>query len=334
MKRVEPLKPSGPVTLSRRTATRGPALVMLACVLSVACGEPEQETNEGLTVGEPEADSGNFVESVYERNFVFASLEGDSIFIVPWLMQTRQLPDSVGREASGWIARGGVWDRFYAERWWTPPTRAPSRILPYGELALLVGDEGVVDGIVFEDPPRSLEIIVGQGGPAWTGARGGTFQLLTGSAYLADQRIDGTILDMARASAGSQATGGDWALLLSGDSARFVLAADVEHGGDVDAEYRAWSRYDGEDLQWPEVQVAWDRTEAFPPSRRDVPVEWIVTSEGETFEGRLEAVSAEILAGDGPGPLLPVRALFEVEGRLSTEAGDFPVRGLVVHERR
>ncbi|MBT8488605.1 MAG: hypothetical protein HKN72_07535 [Gemmatimonadetes bacterium] len=313
---------------------RGAAAMMLAAVLAVACSEPERQPDQAPTGGEPETDSGNFVESVYERNFVFASLQGDSVFIVPWLMQTRQLPDSVMREASGWIARGGVWDSFYKERWWTPPTRAPNRILPNESLALLVGDEGVVDGIVFEDPPRSLEIIVGQGGPAWTGVRGGTFQLLTGSAYLADQRIDGTILDMARASAGSQATGGDWAFLMSGDSAHFVLAADVEHGGDVDSAYRAWALYDAEEFQWPDVQVTWDRTEAFPPARRDVPVEWLIASDDEAVEGHLEAVSAEIQAGEGPGPLLPVRALYEVEGRLSTVAGDFPVRGLVVHERR
>ena len=308
--------------------------VAAVTVAVTACSEPERQPNQGPTGGEPAADSGNFVESVYERNLVFASLQADSVFLVPWLMQTKQLPDSVQRDASGWIARGGVWDQFYSERWWTPPTRAPNRILPHGELSLLVGDEGVVDGIVFEDPPRSLEIIVGQGGPAWTGARGGTFQLLSGSAYLADQRIDGMILDMARASAGTRVTGGDWGFLLSGDSVHFVLASDTEHGGDADALYRAWGRFEGEDLQWPEVQVEWERTEAFPPARRDVPAEWRVGSDAHTIQGRLEAVSAEIQAGEGPGPLLPVRALYEVEGRLSTQRGDFPVRGLVVHERR
>lgn len=326
-------------TPAERAAPRLPAKRWLALVvglgtLVVACSEPEGQPNQRPTDGEPEADSGNFVASVYERNFVFASLQGDSVFLVPWLMQTRQLPDSVQREASGWIARGGVWDRFYAERWWTPPTRTPNRVLPHRELALLVGEEGAVDGLVFEDPPRSLEIILGQGGPAWTGARGGTFQLITGSAYLAEQRIDGAILDMARASAGIRATGGDWAFLLSGDSAHFVLAADVEHGADSDTSYRAWGRFDDEDLQWLEVRVEWERTEAFPPARRDVPVEWGIASDDETIRGRLEAASAEIQAGEGPGPLLPVRALYEVEGQLSTQVGDFPVRGLVVHERR
>lgn len=319
-----------------RGSPRARRLVRAAVIASLlaGCGEPEGPPSTGAVVGEPAADSGNFVEGVYERNFVFASLEGDSAFMVPWLMTATQTPDSVVREATGWIARGGVWDRFYAQRWRTPPTRAPNRILPHGELGLLVRDEGIVDGIVFEDPPRSLEIILGQGDEAWTGARGGTFQALTGSAYLADQRIDGMVLDMARASAGDRPTGGDWAFLLSGDSAHFVLAADSEHGGEVEPVYRGWGSHGEEEFQWPEVALTWGRTEAFPPARRDIPVEWELETEDGSVSGRLEAVSAEMQPGDGPGPLLPVLALYEVVGELSTVSGDFPVHGIVVHQRR
>jgi hypothetical protein len=57
------------------------------------------------------------------------------------------------------------------------------------------------------------------------------------------------------------------------------------------------------------------------------------SSDGQV-EGELEVVSAEILAGEGPGPLLPVRALYEVVGEISTSEGIFPVRGILVHEIR
>lgn len=309
-------------------------LAPAALVTVLACGESDQAPPPGADGAAPPPDDGNFVQSVYERNLVFASLEGDSVFIVPWLMQATERPDSVMREAYGWLARGGVWERFYAERWWTPPTRAPARILPHGRLGLLARDDGAIDGVLFEDPPRSLEIILGEGEDPWTGARGGSFQVLTGSAYLADQRIDGMVLDMARASAGDRPTGGDWAFLLSGDSAHFVLAGDVEHGGEVEPLYRGWGTNDDEELQWPEVRVDWTRTEAFPPARRDIPVEWHIWSSDRSIEGDLEAVSAEIQPGEGPGPLLPVRALYEVGGSLTTGDGDFQVHGLVVHERR
>lgn len=308
--------------------------VLVALAVLVACGEPEPQPASGTGGTAPAPDDGNFVRSVYERNLVFASLEGDSVFIVPWLMKATEMPDSVMREASAWLARGGVWDRFYAERWWTPPTRAPARILPHRGFGLLVRDEGAIDGIVFEDPPRSLEIILGEGDEPWTGARGGSFQVLAGSAYLADQRVDGMVLDMARASVGDRPTGGDWAFLLSGDSAHFVVAADVEHGGDVEPLYRGWGDHGGVDLQWSEIHVDWTRTEAFPPARRDIPVEWEVWSSDGSVGGDLEAVSAEIQPGAGPGPLLPVRALYEVVGTLSTGRGNFQVHGIVVHERR
>lgn len=315
----------------RRAAVTAFILTLLTVL---GCGDPEAPPPQGSRGSSPPSEDGDSVVSVYERNFVFASLEGDSAFIVPWLIQAIEMPDSVRREAQGWLARGGLWDRFYAERWWTPPTRAPGRILPHEGLAVLVRADGVIDGVVFEDPPRSLEIILGEGQQPWTGARGGSFHVLTGSAYLADQRIDGMVLDMARASAGGRATGGDWAFLLSGDSAHFVLAADEEHGGESEPLYRGWADVAGDGLQWPEIRVDWGRTEAFPPARRDVPVEWEIRSADGSIDGELEALSAEIQAGEGPGPLLPVRALYEVVGDLSTSEGDFPVHGIVVHERR
>lgn len=315
----------------RLRATGCLALVAVAC----ACGEQQQAPTPGGDGGTTPEANGNFTSRVYERNFVFASLEGDSVFIVPWMMQTMESPpDSLVRDAWAWLARGGVWDPFYAERWRTPPTREPARIVPHGGLRLLVRDGDVIDGILFEEGQRSLEIILGDVVASWTGARGGSFDVLTGSAYLVDQRVDGMVLDMARASAGSRAPGGDWAFLLSGDSARFVFAADVEHGGETAPVYRGWGDHDGDELQWPEVTVSWSRTEAFPPSRRDVPVEWLLSSADGLLDGELEAVSAEMQPGTGAGPLLPVRGLFEVVGNLATTEGRFPVRGIVVHERR
>jgi len=310
-------------------------LVGLGLLTTVsACGQPEPTPPTGAEGGPTAAADGNSSRRVYERNFVFASLEGDSLFIVPWMMQTVEFADTVQREARGWLARGGLWEAFYAERWWTPPTRASGRVLPHGALRLLVEDGDAIDGILFEDGLRRLELILGEVEASWTGARGGSFEVLRGAAYLADQSVDGVILEMARASAGDAPPGGDWGFLLSGDSARFVFAADTEYGGDVEPVYRGWGDLDGDGLQWSEVRVDWSRTEAFPPARRDVPVAWRVWTADGLLEGRFEALSADIQPGQGPGPLLPVRALFEVEGDVSTVEGNFPVRGILVHERR
>ena len=302
--------------------------------VALACGETEQPAPQGPTDGTEVADSGNLNRRFYERNFVFASVAADSVFIVPWLLQTVEDPDSVTREARAWIARGGVWDGFYDERWRTGPTRAPARLVPHLGLQLLVGDNDAIDGILYEQGARLLELVLGDARPAWTGARGDTYQVLSGAAYLVDQRIDGMILDMARASAGPLPPGGDWAFLLSGDSAHFVLAGDSEYGGDRPPLYRAWGVHDDDLMQWPDVRVDWERTEAFPPARRDVPVEWHVWSPDGSIEGRLEAISAEMQPGEGAGPLLPVRALFEVIGDFAVGEDTYGIRGLLVHERR
>lgn len=321
--------------MRNRPGTAGrltPAIVF--AVGLTACANDTEAPPPAASQGAAASGAENFEAREYERNFVFASMEGDSVFMVSWMMHNVETPDAILREADAWLARGGVWDGFYSERWSTRPTSEPSLLLPYGGLTLLVREGDAIDGIVFEEGPRALEISMEGVEASWTGPRGGLYEVLSGSAYLSDQRIDGMVLDMARASVGGAPTGGDWLFLLSGDSARFVLAADAEHGGEVEPLYRGWGDLGDQEVVWPEVRLDWRRTEAFPPARRDVPVEWRIWSSDNSVDGTLAAVSAEIRAGDGPGPLLPVRALYDVAGELRSAEGRFAVRGILVHQRR
>lgn len=310
------------------------ALALAGALLTASCSDDEPVPPQQTGSAESPDAATSFSRRSYERSFVFARLDGDSLFLVPWMFETVATPELVTRQAAGWIARGGIWDAFYQDRWDTPPSRAPDRVLPHGDLSFLVREGDAIDGIVFERGSRSLELVLGDVRAAWVGSRGETVDVLEGAAYLSDQRVEGIVLQLARASVESTVPGGDWALLLSGDSALFVVAADTEHGGDVGPVYRGWADLEDGQLQWPEVVVDWAETQAFPPARRDVPVAWGVRSTDGTLEGELEALSAEIQPGAGPGPLLPVRALFEVVGEVSTAQGRFEVRGLLVHERR
>ena len=313
------------------------SLRVLAVALLVAsggCGE-SQSAPPAEPIGEGAAADGASPETpIFEQHFVFASVSGDSVFLVPWMIRATSLPESVQRESRGWLARSGTWDAFYAEEWTTPPSRTPARFLPFGNLRLVVQEGDVVDGIIFDDGARSLELALGEVQASWGGPRGETVELLEGAAYLAEERVDGVVLHLARASAGASPRGGDWALLLSGDSMRVVLAADSEHGGEVEPSYRGWADLRGAALQWSDLHVDWTDTQAFPPARRDVPASWRIWSSDGTLDGELHAISSDVQAGVGPGPLLPVRALFEVVGEVSTAEGDFPVHGLLVHERR
>lgn len=299
-----------------------------------ACDEPSADPPAEPTQPGEVASSRGGASPTYEQSFVFASVSGDSVFLVPWLMRSTVHPDSVMREARGWLERSRVWDAFYAESWSTGPTRTPARILPFGNLRLLVQQGDVVDGIIFEDGARRLELAFDEVRATWGGPRGEAIAVVDGAAYLSDERVEGVIMHMARASSGGTPPGGDWALLVGDDSLVLVLAGDEEHGDDREPVYRGWAQLGTQERLWTDVSLGWDGTQAFPPARRDIPVSWRITSEGRLIEGNLEVVSADIQAGEGPGPLLPVRALYEVAGEVSLPEGEYVVRGLLVHERR
>jgi hypothetical protein len=62
-----------------------------------------------------------------------------------------------------------------------------------------------------------------------------------------------------------------------------------------------------------------------------VPVVWALATPDGRLEGRLEVRSAQLEAGEGEGPQLPVDAIFEVAGTLTIEGVDHAVRGLFRH---
>ena len=66
---------------------------------------------------------------------------------------------------------------------------------------------------------------------------------------------------------------------------------------------------------------------------RDGGASWTITSQDDDIGGVLRVQSAQIQAGEGAGPLLPVDALFLVSGTLRLEGGEYPVRGLFRHTR-
>ncbi len=312
----------------------GIGLLACSCLAPAACGGDAPETAPATTGGTTQTAPAPAVQRVYERSFAFIAEMGDSLLVVPWIMRHESMRDSVLREASGWLSRGGTWEPFYAERWSTPATRTPERILPHGTLSIVVREGDLVDGLVYQDGPRNLEVVMGEVLAAWVGPGGETFDLLEGAAYLSEERIDGWVVDVGRSWAPSNPGAGDWAFLVSGDSVSVVMAADVEHGLDEEPVYRVWAQRAAQDMVWPEAEVTWTDRQAFPPARRDVPTAWSVSTPDGSLSGTLRSVTSEMEAGEGDGPLLPVLALVQVEGTITARGAGFPVRGLLVHRRR
>lgn len=315
-----------------RTASRSLLVCAMAAFLA-ACGN--QERPQTGSPGTPQAAApGNFRGRIYERNFVFTTLTGDSAFLVPWLMSARTRPGGVDRRARGSLVRGNTWEAFYDQSWSTPPTRVPWRVIPHDNLHLVVGEGDAIEDILFSEGPRQLEVEL-SGAPLieWTGALGQVYRLLDAAAWISDQRIGGLALDMARVHGADESSEGDWAFLVSGDSLQVVLENPTASPPGAPNGCRGWARLDFRDLQWPALTIDWAEVRAYQPARQDVPVSWTVTSPDGDLSGVLQVQSAQIQAGEGPGPLLPVDALFLVSGTLHIEGGSYPVRGLFRHTR-
>ncbi len=330
------IHPPGPHPLLRpaRVATFGPMnrlspmILALVAAIGLGCDVPETAPADSPEAPGATPPPGNFRGRIYERNFVFTTLGGDSALLVPWFIGARTRPGGVDRRARGWLLRGSTWEAFYDESWGTPPTRAPWRILPFRGLRLIVGAGDAVEGVIFSEGSRQLDLELASPLIEWAGARGQTFRVLEAAVYLADQRIEGAALDMSRARRVEDGAPRDWAFLTSGDSLQVVLESSDVTSPEGTGTYRGWARLDFRDLQWPSLTVAWAEVRAFQPSRQDVPVSWTISSEDAGVAGGLQVESAQILAGEGDGPLLPVDALFMVSGTLSVDGASYPVRGL------
>jgi hypothetical protein len=313
-------------------ARRSPCIIaaVLAGLGVIGCGgEAVEEQATGTTASPADTTSSVPPTRVYERSIVFAAQDSDSTLVVPWVFTNEDLGTSVEREARGWLSRNGSWEAFFHERWSGPATRTPWRLLPMGPLRLVVGADEALEDVVYEEGPRVLEVGFGSLLAEWTSSSDQVFRMHEGSALLSGQRVEGVLLDINR-SRPSGVVHGEWAFLSSGDSLHMVLdgvrPADVPLGGAFGS-----ARLDFRQLQWNDLQIEWTELRAYERARREVPVAWRITTPDGSVEGVLQAMTTEIEAGEGSGPLLPVYALFEVEGEITVEGSTFPVRGLLRH---
>ena len=303
------------------------ALALLSCSREAAEAPPSEPQAPPDTVTAEGFQEGR----VFERSIVFLTPRRDSLLMVPWLVTARTLPGSVSRDARGLLARADSWEAFFSDSWETPPTRVPWRLIPRGQMRLVVGDNDDVQEIIFDEGLRQLEVTLGEPLAEWSGQRGETVRLVDGSLVLADTRVPGLVMDLTRGRAARDGAGGDWAILVDGDSLRLVLhSAQFLQPGATGA-FRSWALLGEQELEWPNVTVTWTETRAFERARRDVPVQWSALSTSGDLRVDLTVRNAEIQAGEGEGPQLPVDALFDVEGTVRMGEAVYPVRGLLRH---
>lgn len=312
----------------------GQALPALLLMLLVGCSGGRDTGAGDRDAGDQEpAPARNFQGRRYERHIVFLTTRGDSTLVVPWSFTARTRPGAVDRTIKAWLARSDTWDPFLAERWESPPTRVPWRILPRGPARLIVGEGDALERIYFEEGPRRLEVALGDLLAEWTGPRAQTFRIHEGITVLASGEVPGIILDMARAWSSEDPTPGDWAFLISGDSVQVVLEEQAKVPGQEGGTFSGWGRVEFSDRQWQGIRLVWSETRSFEPARRDVPMAWEIQDDGTGMGGDLTAVAPFLEAEEGDGPVLPVDALYQVSGTLSLDGRAYPVQGMMRHSQ-
>ena len=198
---------------------------------------------------------------------------------------------------------------------------------------MLAGQEDAIGALLYEEGARALELALADVLMEWIDSRGASYRIVDASVYLGDRRVRGLALDMSRVRESERTAPGDWAFLVSGDSLQIVLESPERAEPGTEGAYRAWARLDFRDLRFGGLTMEWAEVRAFAPARQDIPVAWTLTSADGDLEGVLEVRTANLHAGEGEGPVLPVDALFEVTGTVTLEERAFPVRGLFRHTR-
>lgn len=318
----------GPAAGGSGTLTLPGLAIALSCLATgvAACVEPLPEPVETAPVESLDTASTPTGGRAYRRGFVFFS--GDSV-VVSWVADARSQPGGVVRRYRGWLHRGGTWDAFADAGWQSPPAREPWRMVPHGPVRLIVSEGGGLDRLVFQEPPRRLELRPGQTETEWAGPQGQVIRLGQARVSLSDRELRGTLADLSRSWSLDEEQPGDWMFLVSGDTLQAVMEQRV-----VGAPYHVWIQGARAEVEWPTVDVAWADTAAFEPARREVPARWLISTSDGDLTGELEVVSSDLEPGVGSGPVLPVDGLFMVRGTLTWgDRRPVEVYGVIRHQQ-
>ncbi len=306
--------------------------VLLLLLVASACGDaPRGESSRSPQPGSDPDTVPQAPRWSYERSLVFVSNTGDSLLVVPWVLEATTVPGGVARSARGWLARNGAWEAFMRDEWNSAPNQEPWRILPHGPLRILVGEGDRLDRIFYAGGGRRLEVSLDETLVEWTGNQGGSFNVVEGGLVLGDRRVPGRVLDVSQGIRVQEGSLGDWIFLTSGDS--LALLAQAPRYQEEDMSYQAWALDGAQELGWPELSVEWEEQRAYEPARRDIPSILSVRSPASDLEAELQVLSFQLEVRAGPGPVLPVDGVMELAGMLRIGGRELPVQGVLRHRQ-
>lgn len=297
------------------------------------------------------------------RALTFLSLASDSTTLLPWSFRSTITEEGILRHRQASLGRGGTWEPLLADTLVTPLSRFPWRILPGGPVRLVVGEGDAVASLLFDAPPRTVELIPGEFLAEWVPDAGSVWRIHRGEVVLPSGGIQGLLLDLSRSRGPGSAPGLDWMFLHDGAGTQVLLR---EPPGATEREagvWLGWSRVAFQERNWNEVQVRWSGVRPLERARRDIPTGWSLeaprpgtgtgagtgtgtgtrsgggagtgaAAPAAAFGGELRVVRSFLDVEEGPGPILPVEGFLEVEGEILILGERLAVRGVVRHRQR
>ena len=342
---------------TRRTRFAVPLLLLLAALTACENGPPWR-SEDGV---ETAIDRDVFgPTAAYDRRIVFLGPGDDLPTAVIFDFAALGDSASLRRGVRARLVDGAEWLPLLDAGWVMEPMREPWRIVPFGPLKLVAGDEGEIDALLFRG---DVDVRLEPGAPIaeYSPDAGTQLLLRQGRLRLGGEPVPGIILDaqLARAvtpadfaaaapdSAGGGAPGGG----PDGDA-----AADSAGGGNPSPGARAGaegllldnSGYYVVFATSAEGEFAWIRTgarddvrrvarleatewEAFRGGGVDAPVAWRIVSTGDALSGELRTEAADRALLPGAGPALLGYAI--VTGYVEDRGIRRNVYGLIRHVR-
>ncbi len=321
-----PVLPVSPIFL--------PLLLLLAFAGGCSEGPPPVDESDASDLSGEEEPMAGSSQVLYERHFAFIADDPDSLAILPWLFERWVGPESTRQRARSWVLLDSNWDTLLEDERELGTTRAPWRILPGGPIGLTVGPDDALESLFIRNGGGGVELAFLETVTEWSGTAGEVFRVGRGRASLATGSGEGFVLELNRARRNVERPRGDWKFLRSEDGTLKVFLDGVHEADDDVYPARAWTRMDGVDTHWPDVEVRATDLRPFERARRDVPAGWSFATPAEELVGELEAESVHLMALEGEGPILPVEGLFQVHGHVRKNGDEIPVFGFIMHARR
>ncbi len=314
--------------------------LLLIALLSAGCGEVESQGERPVgttadTLVEAVSDADLEPGSWHERSFVFISADPDSVVALPWSFHTRQIGEREVRQRDAWLGVDGAWDLLASEPDTGRVRGDAARILPGRSLRIRVGAGDAVAALTFRTGEEEIEALPGLLLAEWTGSPREVVRFHRSRIGLGSNELEGFLMDLSvRGEPGDDWTG-DWLFVHGGD---FLQAAFRELPRTPAADsgprpYQGWTRIAVRNRQWPGVELEWAEVRSFEQARRDIPVRWALRSQDGELTGDLHSVGQHLSTGEGEGPLLPVNALFQIEGEIRHLGDTVGVVGILRHRQ-